>query len=984
MPLDPADLGTLSKLLDEALDLSPAEFDAWLGALPEVHGHLLPRLRDMLREHAAGHADGFLTGGPKIDELLDETIALQGTLVGPYRLIREIGHGGMGTVWLAERIDGGLKRSIALKLPRLVWGAGLAERMARERDIGALLEHPHIARLYDAGVDAAGRPFLALEYIDGLPLDEWRVRHAGPIREQLALFLQIIRAVAYAHGRLVVHRDLKPSNVLVTADGQAHLLDFGIAKLLHESAVDDRLTQQAGRVLTPQYASPEQIEGATITVASDIYSLGILLYEQLTGQHPYELEGKGIGAIERAILDDEPPLASTRASDTSTARLLRGELDAILAKAIRRQPEQRYATAAAMADDIDRYLAGERVLARPDSFGYRIRRTLRKHRTGVAAGGFVMISLVVGATIALVQAKRASDAAARAQVVKEFVVEVFRTNEPGTSTSQELRQLPAELLLEHGASLIDTKFANQPQLQAELYGIVGGIFANMGASDLALDYATRNVLVLESNHGSTSDLARANMMLAMALRGADHIGDASERARRALDLARSDDDLRPRVQVLLAEILLGRGDEREGLPLLEQAERAVKKESKPSSTGARVKKLRAFLLDRTNHFEEAFPIYRAALDEAIASEGPVGATAIDVDFTLASALLAHYRPDDARPYREAGLAGLRAGGGPGEIKAAVVESGLNVLMFVRAQVPFEEARAAIERGRATIAAHAAVVPESLSAQIDFDLASLYEVWGDFVTARPLLERSLPIMKRKGEDARDWNGIAVAEALAAIYSGRHDDAAAIYRRINERRHREGLDQLPNGGYYYAVEALNLVMARRFDEADAALNEAPRPASPRYAGPSTVFFRDVVANTSARVQLERGNPAEAARLMRPLSDNSLVRFPMDEWMLHGEVLCNLGRYAEGLRMLEHSLSAEAPQFYPHHPFLARDQAVAGLCALAAGQRQRAVELAAQARESFVVQPSVSPYFKRPLEQLERMLSTSKSSSASTPRS
>jgi len=204
--------------------------------------------------------------------------------VGPYQLIRELDHGGMCTVWLAERVHEGLKRKVALELPRLSWGPGLAERMARERDIGALLEHPHIARLYDAGLDELGRPYLAFEYIDGQPIDKWCEEQQLPLRERLGLVVQVARAVAYALERLVVHRDIKPSNVLVTPDGQVHLLDFGIAKLLSDAAeADSGLTKGQRRVLTPRYASPEQVQGAAITVQSDVYSMGVLAYFLLTG-----------------------------------------------------------------------------------------------------------------------------------------------------------------------------------------------------------------------------------------------------------------------------------------------------------------------------------------------------------------------------------------------------------------------------------------------------------------------------------------------------------------------------------------------------------------------------------------------------------------------------------------------------------------------------------------------------------------------------
>jgi len=356
MPLNPSDVSTLSRLLDEAMDLPSAEIEPWLLALPEEHVALLPQSRRLLAEHT-GKAN-FLASVPSLGGH-DESLAHEGDRVGAYRLIREIGQGGMGAVWLAERADGSLKRNVALKLPRLAWGAGLVERMTRERDIGALLEHPHIARLYDAGVDDKGRPFLALEYIDGMPLDQWCREKSPPISERLRLFVQIARAVAYAHGRLVVHRDLKPSNVLVSPDGQTHLLDFGIAKLLDDSARDNNLTQEQGRVLTLHYASPEQIEGKAITVASDVYSLGVLLYEILTARRPYDSERSTRGAVEQAILEGEPPLPSSRAADQATARKLRGELDAIVVKALKREPADRYATADAFAEDVQRYASGD-------------------------------------------------------------------------------------------------------------------------------------------------------------------------------------------------------------------------------------------------------------------------------------------------------------------------------------------------------------------------------------------------------------------------------------------------------------------------------------------------------------------------------------------------------------------------------------------------------------------------------------------------
>ena len=242
-----------------------------------------------------------------------------GDTIGSYRLLRELGSGGMGVVWLAERSDGLVKRPVALKLPHQVWQrAGLAERMAREREILATLTHPNIARLYDAGLTAGHRPFLAIEYVEGHPIDTYCRDHRLDAGARVRLFVQVANAVAYAHAKLVVHRDLKPANILVDADGQVRLLDFGIAKLLDQhQARETALTELSGRPLTLDYASPEQIRGEPLTIGSDVYSLGVVLYELLSGARPYKLKRDSRGALEDAILEADPPLPSAVAEPGS-------------------------------------------------------------------------------------------------------------------------------------------------------------------------------------------------------------------------------------------------------------------------------------------------------------------------------------------------------------------------------------------------------------------------------------------------------------------------------------------------------------------------------------------------------------------------------------------------------------------------------------------------------------------------------------------
>lgn len=508
--LDPVRWATLRDLLQSALELEPGARSTWIDHLGADCEEYKPRLRALLL-----HA-----GGSRVAEILEtrprvETAAFApepgaspqraGDRVGPYRLVRELGQGGMGSVWLAERTDMLQRRAVALKLPRLMTGrAALAERMAREREILASLNHPHIARLYDAGVSADGQPFLALEFVEGERFDVHCQRRQLDVPARLRLFLQVARAVAHAHANLVVHRDLKPGNILVTAAGEVRLLDFGIAKLLEDgSAMETELTQLGGRAMTPDYASPEQIQGRPVSTASDVYSLGVVLFELLTGARPYKLKRGTRAALEAAIESAEVQRPSTAATDAKTRKRLRGDLDTIVLKALKKEPAERYGTVEALADDIERHLSLRPVLAQPDSRSYRVGRFLARNRLAVGATASVMLAIVAGAGVALWQAREAQAEQRRAEEVKNFIAALFRDANPYLGGGAKMT---VDELLVKAKPRIDTEFANRPAIRAELLVIIGTSLASLG------EERTAEPLLEEAAAASERELGRLHVL----------------------------------------------------------------------------------------------------------------------------------------------------------------------------------------------------------------------------------------------------------------------------------------------------------------------------------------------------------------------------------------------------------------------------------------------------------------------------------------
>ena len=531
--LDPAARADLNRLLDQVLDVPPADRERWLADLAPSFAHLKPHLIDLLGRAGAVETADFLSSLPHF-ELSDSSESMHagangdraGEIVGPYRLLRELGHGGMGSVWLAERTDGLLARAIALKLPHGHWRAvGLSERMAREREILGTLDHRNIAKLLDAGISAQGQPYLAIEYVEGIPIDVYCAGQGQPppsLRTRLQLFQQAADAVAYAHGKLVIHRDLKPANILVTSDREVRLLDFGIAKLLeHGEARETRLTELSGRALTLDYASPEQILGLPLTVASDVYSLGVILYELLVGARPYRLERDSRGALEDAIVKVEPRRPS-EAAPLESRKALRGDLDTIVLKALKKNPVERYATVNAFAEDVARYLDDRPVLAQPDSRLYRFRKFIVRNKLAAGASAAVLGAVIVGATIAVsqmleadAQRRAAQLHQQRAENVKALLVDVFQEADLDFTGG---KHLSAQELLQRAAARIENAAVDDPLVRLEVLRVLGSTLLSVqdiGAAERVVELARTTAGQLSPQH---PEVLRTRLLHAELLR----------------------------------------------------------------------------------------------------------------------------------------------------------------------------------------------------------------------------------------------------------------------------------------------------------------------------------------------------------------------------------------------------------------------------------------------------------------------------------
>jgi serine/threonine-protein kinase len=539
----------LMSLFDTANELGQDERMTMLERMAREGDPLLPQLRALLRASDRASATGFLSEFPCLEGTPPDPVdGRAGQVIGPYRLDRLLGTGGMADVWLAERVDGAFHRKVALKLQRVratpEQRDSFVGRFEREKNIVAGLDHPNIATLHDAGVTSDGQPWMALEYIDGEPITSWCELHDTSVRQRVAVFVQVLRAVAYAHAHLVLHRDLKPANILVREGGSPALLDFGIAKLLspvQDVLIDTELTRDGGHPLTIAYASPEQILGEPLTIACDIYSLGVVLYELTCGARPFDEKASAL-ALQSAIARDDPVPPSRRAAQASMAaamsrsatppswrQQLAGDLDAIVMKSLRKEPRQRYLSTSAFADDLERWLEGRPVAARPPTRLYLATKFIARHRWGVGATALGSVALLTTAIVAVVSSVRANEQTRRVTVSRDALMEIFRQADPDQGHGSDVT---AREMLAQSRRRIERVFATQPDMQAEFLAEIGDLQGSVG-DDVAAAQTLAKVMQLYGDGRHPREQLKARIAYASELY---HLGDLG-RAQTEIDAA---------------------------------------------------------------------------------------------------------------------------------------------------------------------------------------------------------------------------------------------------------------------------------------------------------------------------------------------------------------------------------------------------------------------------------------------------------------
>ncbi len=924
----------VAAIFDEALDLESVPRSAYLERVCAGDSELRREVEAFLAADSASEeflessVESYLPTLPGLGGLEGEPTGgvPVGTPVGPYRVLREVAHGGMGAVYLAERADGQFEQRVALKLIRRgMDSAEVHRRFRAERQILARLNHPHIARLLDGGITADRQPWFAMEFVDGEPLVAWCEARQISLTARVTLFRDVCDAVRYAHQSLVVHRDLKPSNILVTEQGQVKLLDFGIAKLLEDGAestargaMEAPTTRTELRVMTPEYAAPEQVRGEPVTTATDVYALGAVLYELLTHQRAHRFDRQTPVEVERVICQTEPTRPSLVVTGTRRKEL-RGDLDTIVLKALEKDPLRRYPSAEALLDDLRRYLERLPISARPSSLGYRGRKFVRRHRFGVIASTTLAFMLVAGVAATVHQARAKALEAAKAREVKDFVIGLFTLSDPAESRG---RDITARELLQRGVQRVDSALGRQPAVQEELLGVLGKIHRDLGLYPEADTLLRRATDVARRTYGPTHLAVAAHLTdWGMDLNELGNFAAAESLLRQALDIrTRSLDPTHVEVGNTMAAL--------------------------------------ASTLSDMGRYAAAESLYRATLAIDLKREGPDHLeVATDLD-NLGVLLSDHLgRHDEADSAFRASLAIRRKLLDPGHPALLTVEG--NLAGTLEELGRYAEAESL---HREVLAGRRRLFPQGHPdlAYSYHSLANVLEAEGRWVEAESLDMQALAIRRRfLGPDhpmtIATLNNLAIVRYRMGDLQGAEEafrEAGRIWREKLGPSHQYALSAANNLG---AV----LSEAGRYREAETILRETLTRRI-QVSGDSSVEV--ALTRRNLGVVLHRtGRLSEAEQVLRAALATYRRALPdshprtAEALTALGQVLTDERRSTEAMPLLEEALAIREAKLDSADVRISETREALGLAAAAQGHAEEAETLIAGACRAFEANPS-----------------------------
>jgi len=912
------DWSTIERLFHEALELPPEDRARFLEEnAPD------PRVRAEVLALLEADADPGTLFSATPEELAAAAgvapAPLSGRMIGPYRILEVIGRGGMGSVYRAVRED--LGNTVAIKVVRGALGDPVRlARFRQEQRVLARLEHEGIARLLDAGVAGDETPYFVMEYVEGEPITTWCDRQGLGVEARLRLFLDVCDAVAYAHRNLVVHRDVKPSNVLVTRDGRVKLLDFGIAKLLENADGDPTLTMTGAHVLSPRYAAPEQVRGEAVGVATDVYGLGLVLYELLTGTHAHSVEEGDAFAVAAAVLRHEvrPPSAAVRRQRAGRtagppgdarrlARRLAGDLDAICLRALEKDPARRYATVEALRDDVVRHLEGRPVSAHPPTRAYRLSKFIRRNALAVTASAVLALLLATGVGAVAWQAERAERARAAAEELADFLVELFEASDPSEALGETVS---ARDLLERGRIRAD-RLSDRPEIQAAILDAMARAYLGLGDYERADSLAQRVLEQERALHGERhADVANALVTLARVRRDQGREAEAASLLRTALavrrDLLGDRHDLTTDAMLELANAIQQSGSyaEAEALTREALAARIARHGPEHELVAEGIAALALILWNAGGDLQESEALYRQALAMGERLWGPDDLRLDGYLIALSALLPLVGKPDEAEVLARRALEMRRRV--YGDDHPQTIHQYSNVARALDAQGRRDEARAlyhemlrryagifqgdhpmiatAVNNLSATFYAEGRLdsaehyLRQALEMRIrmhgspDANVALLYHNLGSLLRAQGRLEEAERALAEAYRQRIELYGADNPVALrtgsaygdALVQLGRLDEAESLLRGILERQRGESgeisSDAALTMGYLAGV------LARRgaYEEAEALYLPALEVARRRI--PPTHPRRRELVNGLAQLYEAWGRPEDAERVRR----------------------------------------------------------------------------------------------------------------------